>query len=243
MFEEFLMPLDRHFDSGFGATANSFHEAAKALDVDAHKTGFGLSSSKLPVFYLYRHAIELYMKSILTILHRRFGSSFPNIKQTDFPKIKVKEKSEPIFRVHSIAHLFDEFRSLLEKNSDQINSIGKTDWTKIPKGVDEQVELIDKADKASTMFRYPMTLDPLNDKKKHSFKSIPPNEAIAEAHHRTNSKLPGVMVLALKDENENIVESFIHDGQPMPEVFNALKMLVDTLSGAQLGMRHEFIDA
>jgi hypothetical protein len=48
--EEFMMPSDRHFDAGFGANADSFHDAAKTLDTDAHKQGFGFNSSRLPMF-------------------------------------------------------------------------------------------------------------------------------------------------------------------------------------------------
>jgi len=243
MIEEFLMPLDRHFDSGFGATADTFHDAAKALDTVEHKHGFGLNSSRLPVFYLYRHANELYLKSILTILHRRFSSRFPRVDKDDFPSITVDGKSKRIFQVHSIQHLYRQFQTLLNDNEAQIKSVGKTDWTAVPVGVDEMVTLINEADEASTMFRYPMTLDPLNDAKKSSFKRIHPADAVAEAHYRTNQKLPGVKMLALKNDNDEIVETFIHDEDPMPEVFDALKQLAETLSRAQFGMRNEFLDA
>jgi hypothetical protein len=241
MIEEFLMPLDRHFDAGFGATADSFHDAAKALDTDEHKRGFGLNSSRLPVFYLYRHANELYLKSVLTMLHRRFCSQFPRIKRDDFPSITVEGKAKRIFQVHSILHLYEAFRTLLNDTAGQIKALGKTDWTQVPEGVDKMVELINDADEASTMFRYPVTLDPLNDAKKSSFKRIHPADAVAEAHYRTDQKMPGVKILALKNDDGELVETFIHDEQPMPEVFNALKQLAEILSGAQFGMGYEFL--
>lgn len=243
MIEEFFMPLDRHFDSGFGATADAFHDAAKALDTDDHKNGFGLNSSRLPVFYLYRHANELYLKSVLTILHRRFCSDFPRVKKDDFPSITVDGKSKRIFQVHSIHHLYWQFRAILDDKADEIKSVSNTDWTEVPDGLDELVKLIDDADEASTMFRYPMTLDPLNDAKKSPFKRIHPSGAVAEAHHRTSHNMPGVKVLALKNDNDEIVETFIHDEAPMADVFEALKQLAETLSGAQFGMYHEFLNA
>ncbi len=243
MIEEFLMPLDRHFDSGFGATADSFHDAAKTLDVDDHKIGFGLNSSRLPVFYLYRHANELYLKSVLTILHRRFCSIFPRVRADDFPSIYVDGKSKRIFQVHSIRHLYQQFRMLLTDNAAQITSAAKTDWTAVPRELDELVDLINDADESSTMFRYPMTLDPLNDAKKSSFKRIQVEDAFAEAHHRSENGKPGIKVLALKNDDGEIVDTFIHDDNAMLEVFDALKHVAKTLSDAQFGMRYEFLNA
>jgi hypothetical protein len=243
MFEEFLMPLDRHFDSGFGATADSFHDAAKALDTDQHKNGFGLNSSRLPVFYLYRHANELYLKSVLTILHRRFCSTFPKARADDFPMIDVEGKPTRIFRVHSIRHLYLQFRRTLDDHASEITAAARTDWTAVPKELDELVDLINDADESSTMFRYPITLDPQNDAKKSSFKRVRLKDAVTEAHHRTENQLPGIKVLALKNDDGEIVETFIHDANAMPDVFAALKCLAETLSGVQFGMRYELLDA
>jgi hypothetical protein len=241
MIEEFLMPLDRHFDAGFGATADSFHQAAKVLDNDGHKCGFGLNGSHLPVFYLYRHANELYLKSILTMLHRRFCSQFPRVRRNDFPSIPVDGKEKRIFQVHSILHLYEALRALLNETADQVRAVGKTDWTNVPADLEKMVMLINDADEASTMFRYPVTLDPLNDAKKSSFKRIHPADAVVEAHNRTNRQMPGVKILALKNDDGEIVEMFIHDEQPMPDVFDALKQLAEMLSGAQFGMGYEFL--
>jgi hypothetical protein len=243
MIEEFLMPLDRHFDSGFGATADSFHDAAKALDDDAHKQGFGLNSSRLPVFYLYRHANELYLKSVLTVIHRRFSSSFPTFKKDDFPSIDVDGKAQLIFRVHSIQHLYRQFRTLLKDNASGIAAIAKTDWTALPKELDGIVDLINDADESSTMFRYPITLDPQNDVKKSAFKRIDPQDAVASVSHRMENKQPGVKILALKDDDGDIIETFIHDENAMSDVFEALKKLAETLSGAQFGLRYELLNA
>jgi hypothetical protein len=241
MIEELLMPLDQHFDSGFGATAGSFHDAAKSLDVDEHRNGFGINSSRLPVFYLYRHANELYLKSILTTLHRRFYSTFPRVRADDFPKISVDGKSKTIFQVHSIRHLYREFRSLITNKASQIKIAAKTDWTNVPQQLDGLIDLINGADDSSTMFRYPMTLDPLTDAKKSSFKRIQVEDAIAEAHHRSENGMPGIKVLALKNDDGEIVDTFIHDDNAMIEVFDALKQVAETLSGAQFGMRYEFL--
>ena len=243
MIEEFLMPLDRHFDSGFGATAGSFHEAAKTLDTDDHKDGFGLNGSYLPVFYLYRHAIELYLKSVLTILHRRLSPKYPNIQSDDFPIVDVNGKQKRIFNVHSILHLYRQFCNVLSMNATQIATIAKTDWTAIPENIDKMVNIINDADESSCMFRYPITFNPETDAKKSSFKCIHPEDAIASTHRRTKDERPGVLILALQNDDGEIVETFIHDDNLMPEVFAALKHLAETLSGVHFGMRYEMLNA
>ena len=242
MIQEFLMPLNRHFDSGFGATADSFHDAAKALDIEEHKFGFGLNRSRLPVFYLYRHATELYLKSILTILHRRFCSSFPNVRQDDFPAIQISGKAKRIFDVHSLSHLYRELRTILDKNAAQIKSTAKTDWTSVPVEIDGMISLINDADESSAMFRYPVTLDPANDAKKSAFKKVDPEQAISAAKNRDISGKPGVKILALTNDDDEIVEMFMHDSDAMLDVFDALKHVTERLSGAHVGMRYEFLN-
>ncbi|PPD43521.1 MAG: hypothetical protein CTY16_13260 [Methylobacter sp.] len=233
MFTEFLKPLECQFDSGFGATANTFHEAAKALDIEEHQSGFGLNRSRLPVLYLYRHANELYLKSIITILHRRLAAHYPNIDTSDFPVIDNNKK---IFNVHSIGDLYQEFRNILTKNATSIKTIGKTDWVNVPKGLDELVKLIDDADEKSVMFRYPFTLNTANDIKKSSFKNIHPNKAIDEMQNES-----GKFIIAMTNDDGEIVNTFIHDKDAMHDVFEALKELSDILLGVQLGILAEFV--
>lgn len=242
MIEEFFMPLDRHFDSGFGATADTFHDAAKSLDTEEHKHGFGLNRSRLPLFYLYRHANELYLKSVLTILHRRFSPTFPNVPKGEFPTIDdANGKPREIFRVHSIRDLSRQFRTLLNANALHLLSVARTDWTAIPTDFDLMVNLIDAADNKSTMFRYPLTLDPVNDANKSSFKQVSNEDAVAAAAYRAENGLPGVMILGLKDNNDEILDTFIYDESVMTDVFVAHKKLADLLSGLQFGLRVELL--
>lgn len=243
MFNEFFLPLDRQFDSGFMSTANAFHEAAKTLDKDSKSSGFGMSGSRLPILYLFRHAIELHFKSILIILHRRFGPSYPNISREDFPTIAIGSKRKKIFNVHSIRSLCDEFLALLTKHETIIKKIGKTDWTDVPGDLSKWVTIIDKADRASTMFRYPFTTDPATDNMKSAFKSVHPTAVAAEANARSNDGSPGLMIFALKNDKNEIVETFVRDDEAMGDVHNALKQLADMLTGVNLGLLCEFVES
>jgi len=243
MFNQFFLPLDRQFDSDFMSTANAFHEAAKTLDKESKSSGLGMSGSRLPILYLFRHAIELHFKSILIILHRRFGPSYPDISREDFPIVTIGSKKKELFNVHSIRSLCDEFLALLKKHETMIKKIGKTDWTDVPDDLNKWVTTIDKADKASTMFRYPFTTDPATDSMKSAFKSMHPTAVEAEDNTRSSDDSPGIMIFALKNDKNEIVETFVRDDEAMGDVHNALKQLADMLIGVNLGLLCEFVES
>jgi len=243
MFKDFFLPLDRQFDSGFMSTADAFHEAAKTIDKEIKCSGLGMSGSRLPVLYLFRHAIELHFKSILIILHRRFGPSYPQISRDDFPTIAIGSKRKKLFNVHSIRNLCDEFLALLKKHETIIKKISKTDWTDVPDDLSKWVMIIDEADKASTMFRYPFTADPATDKMKSAFKSMHPTAVVTEANARSNDGSPGLMIFALKNDKNEIVEAFVRDDEAMDDVHNALKQLAEMLTGVNLGLLCEFVES
>jgi hypothetical protein len=61
-----FLPLSQHCDDGLGATAEAFEDSAKLLINNAAEISH--CHYKIPVCYLYRHAIELYLKSVTVIL-------------------------------------------------------------------------------------------------------------------------------------------------------------------------------
>ena len=109
MIEDYFKPLALQTDLGLGATADSFYYAAQALDDNQDtKYGFGIGGGKLPILYLYRHSIELYLKSAITLIYK---ISFKKSKtgNDDFPKLVENGKEKKIFNVHSIKTLFENF--------------------------------------------------------------------------------------------------------------------------------------
>jgi len=59
-----MAPLEEHYDSGFGAVGDAFHRAAKALEKE--NAGPRFAWNHLPQICLYRHAVELFLKSGIT---------------------------------------------------------------------------------------------------------------------------------------------------------------------------------
>jgi hypothetical protein len=74
---------DQHFDSGFGAAADSFKDSADALasaDIATPNV-----NSNLPISFLYRHAIEMYLKSAALIFRRKFRRPYGDTPDTILP--------------------------------------------------------------------------------------------------------------------------------------------------------------
>ena len=87
-----LLPLDQHYDSGFGAVADSFKDAADSLNDPTKPSAF---SSHLPVSFLCRHAIELYLKSAIITLHRKFSIPYGEPPSSNKPSVMVGQRRKP----------------------------------------------------------------------------------------------------------------------------------------------------
>ncbi|NBF89548.1 hypothetical protein, partial [Klebsiella pneumoniae] len=92
-----MMPLHMHIDYGFGATAEQFKESADVLSASESVKDLGM-----PVNYLRRHAIELYLKSLIYVLHRNFKIPFSSGGTLGKPKIKVLGKDFELENMHDI---------------------------------------------------------------------------------------------------------------------------------------------
>ncbi len=80
-------------------------------------------------------------------------------------------------------------------------------------------------------------MDIPNDKKKSPFKNIHPVQAFENMEIDTKARF----IVAVKNDNNEIVNTFIHDKDSMKDIFEALKALSITLASAQFGMLNEFL--
>ncbi len=168
MVHYLLMPLHRHYDYGFGATGEAFKNAADRLMEPGNEER--LLNGHLPINFLFRHSIELFLKSLIIVIHKRLKLSYGNEPFDSTPKILVDAKWKPIHQVHSIALLYGYFKSILVNHKPEFDSISRTNWTDIPVDLDEWISAIDGADSTGTFFRYPFTRDLGSDEGKSSFK-------------------------------------------------------------------------
>src|ERR1035438_5220496 len=144
-----LSPLEEHYDSGFGAMADAFREAAEVLcQKEDHKNFF----EHLPIAFLLCHAVELYLKSGIVIMHRRLEIPFQNQPPDSQPMAIVDGKWKPFHQIHSTKQLFNYWKHVLESNSAQLTSVSKypgVNWV-VPGGLGESIDTIEDADAGGT---------------------------------------------------------------------------------------------
>ena len=84
-----LTPLHTHIDFGFGATGDAFKEAADKLEASLSERR-GVFNEHLPINYLRRHAVELFLKSAIVIIHRRLNLPYGEEPPTGEPRALVE---------------------------------------------------------------------------------------------------------------------------------------------------------
>lgn len=238
MIQDYLKPLDDQFDSGFASIAGGFSDAATQLK-SSNESGFGIAMTKLPYYYLKRHAIELYLKGCLVLLHRRFVDNFPEGEQT-LPMISVgKDKEKTINQIHDLKLIFKAFRDSMTKHSGSIKKLKPmNDWTKIPNELEIWIDKINGADPKGTMLRYPTSKDKGMDKKKSSFKEQSPDQVIKQMSDESSETL---FVIATKNEKNEITKTFVHDSDPLLSMDHSMSKCLDMLKGMHLGMLYELV--
>lgn len=214
---QYLMaPLDAHYDNGFGAIAEAFLRAAEDLTKrEDPKTFF----EHLPEGFLLRHAIELYLKSGIIIMHRRLRLPFGPDANTPEPMLQAGGDWKPLYKSHGIADLYGYWKSLITTHEVQLRGLCKfpADWS-IPKELDDWMGLINKADPRSTYFRYPISHDPAIDKMKSPYK-VTPVEGLFPADLPEGKK---VHALIVKDEDDQLVQAYVLDESTNRDVLDAL---------------------
>ena len=225
-------PLNHHFDSGFGGLADAFGDAAECLSSD--KEYGSLFNRHLPICFLHRHAIELYLKSAITILHRRFKMPNPSDKHEPMPVVKVGDKWKPIHAVHSILTLYEHLCVLLIIVETEVKQIARIDLT-LPKEMGGWIRTVEDSDAGSTYFRYPTTREAGVDAAKSAMKQVEPE--VLEKKMR--SEFPKVHAFVLVDNEGNTVEAFENDAGVVEAVLDALRKSSEVLATFHAAMRAE----
>ncbi|MCK9735536.1 hypothetical protein [Pseudomonas syringae] len=211
-----MRPLYRQYDSGFGAIADSFKFSADLLDENPQSGGL---ESHLPISYLYRHSIELYLKSCVVIFHRRFSIPYEDTKSGD-AAILVTGKPTLLKDIHALNPLLLHLKSIIASHIQFLSTLKDTDWDFSPE-LQRQVVLIDGIDSSSTFFRYPITKDKPKDRSKTVIQPSGWDDMVKKMNYGTKP----VKAFIFLDENDNIVESFSLEDE---KVVAMTKMLRET---------------
>ncbi len=228
-------PFNKHFDYGFGGYADAFKRAADEL-ISQRDAGHIFLNMHLPINYLYRHAIELYLKSLIIVVHRKLKLPFGANDSESLPRIFTDNKWIPIHRVHSIRELYEYFRKTLNEQAASIASLTNSDWSNPPAELDAQILLIDEFDSRSTFLRYPDIKNLDDEQEKSSFQE----STLYEVFRRMAPGEEYSKAFLVMDEHNEIAETYQLNSAPMLELTEALKEVASLLESAHLGMRTEF---
>jgi hypothetical protein len=158
-------PLDRHYDNGFGAVADSFRDAAEELVAGYHRVKI---NGHLPICYLYRHSIELYLKGLIIIIHKKFKLPYGSKPYSSEPEIPIGNGTpRTIYRIHDLGLLYRYVSNLFFENGldKETGLVGVFN-----QDTDSKIREISEIDYGSQFFRYPMSKDGEHDAKKSVFK-------------------------------------------------------------------------
>lgn len=231
-----LTPIERQYDSGFGVVADAFKTAADKL---AEEKPSKAMLAHLPVNFLYRHTIELYLKSVIVILHRRLKITYGAEPHTAEPRVLVGKEWLPIFRVHSLLDLYQYFRSVYDGNIANLNHLAHVNWDELAQDdLGEMVKLIEEHDPGSTLFRYPMTKNASRDREKSGFREVDP----ADVQKMTGGAGEYVKAFFVLDKDDNVKHAYVLDNETGAEVSSALASVAGVFSNLHAALRFAVLE-
>jgi hypothetical protein len=101
------------------------------------------------------HAIDLYLKSSIVVLHRALEIPYGDKSDTGPAFVLVNEKWKQIYQVHSVGNFWEHVSYLIRSSKSELERRYKTDWQATPKDLVGWIEEIERIDGRSTFFRYP----------------------------------------------------------------------------------------
>lgn len=231
-----LLPFDQHFDSGFGAVANSFRYSADALNDNPQGAGL---NSHLPISFLYRHAIELYLKSGIVLLHRKYSVPYGDTPPEGEPSVFVKQRRKPLYNVHNLDPLYTELRALLAALVEPLSHVPGTlpeYWT-LPAELDQWIATIEATDASSTFFRYPITKDAELDAQKSTIR----REDIESIIERMQGDGPKVKATVMVNYDGDVIEAYSLDDTQNKEVITTLRQAAKMLHDLHAMMSYTLV--
>lgn len=218
-----LTGIETHLDFGFGITAEAYYESAELL-FEQKKEIKVFQLVEMPIGFLYRHSIELFLKSLIIIFHKKLQLPYDaepfNSKK---PKVFIGGVWVDLYDCHLIDELYNYWVDLLNTYQAQLQELSpKDDWTEVEQ-ISKLIPTIAGYDRNSTYFRYPLTKNTSVDRKKYtmqklSVKSFEQKLTSSKKVEDRKSK----MFMVLKDNDNEIVEAFERDENVLENITNAL---------------------
>lgn len=209
-------------------------EAAKSLiNSEEYQKEFN-PQKHIPIQYLLRHSVELYLKSMIISIH--VFLNLPYHKGSKSMLFLDKEgKERNIENSHWIDTLFWYWSTLLDEHKEVLTkkAVG-SNWAMHPE-LPDLIDFISEYDRDGTYFRYPYGKKS-NDKnfEKYSMKDI------SMDLEEVINKEKGSIITLVKDENDNVKDAYQFDESTLKEVEKALLKTAEILSGYHAMTRYTF---
>lgn len=227
-----LTPLERHFDLGFGAMGNSFKQGADAIA--ALELGSTFLNSHLPLSFMYRHSMELFLKSSIIIVHKVLKLPYGTAPFDGEPQVLVGKKWRAMFEVHALSALNNYRQVLFDSHKVALGQKSHMDWD-IGQEFGEWIKAIEATDSSSTFFRYPVTRHQSLDKNKSVMKS----DDYLNIFARMGPGQPNQKAFIVLDQNEKVTEAYRHDDSSSKEIITVLRQAADKLYSLHAALRGE----
>jgi hypothetical protein len=222
-------PLTKHYDFGFGSMANAFEEASQCVEKAVEQSRF--LNWALPVCFLRRHAIELFLKSMVVILERRFGG----ISGLEEIKVSVQGKLRPLTGIHSVGELYNGLKDRFLLYEEAWRPLCRTEWLDFPPELDAWISEIELADQRGTSFRYPDPRNPEADEAKSMFQETSIDAMLASLVPDS----PRGPTVLIADSEEPVEEIYTQNHAVLARELEALRGATTLLSAASFGLRTE----
>lgn len=231
----YITPPITHFDRGVGFSAWQFKDSAELL-LNSENPNDIIS----PICYLQRHAIELYLKSIIYILHKkysiRFGEEGNSIFSLDNPAFLKNDDWKPLKSSHDLSDLYQYLKTLL--NTCRVHGLLPeiiASW-EFSDNFLSKINKINGYDPKSTYFRYPDSGPENQDRKKSTIQSVGKDKFLEEIGE---NQLEPVKRTIMFDAEDNILDVYDIAVDPIIDLRKALSEIVDELHNFHLGILAE----
>lgn len=229
-------PLDRHYDKGFGAVADTFLDSASELKANHHRAKL---NGHLPICYLFRHSSELFLKGAIIIVHSSLELPYGEAPHTSEPKIPGADEKDPtklrsIYRVHDIEVLYIYLRDTLIKERERIDSVTITNWN-FSAELTLKFNRLKDIDSSSGYFRYPTERSSNFEKEKSAFKKSSVQD-VMELAIKNKEPMKAMKVTTLIGRE---TEVFIHDDSFTEEAMNLLSDVAGEMSALHFALMNE----
>lgn len=235
MIKYMLSSIDTHADKGFGVTAEAFKKAADHLSNSDFKDGM-LVQGEMPVLYLYRHSIELFLKSLIMHIHEELSIPYMNVTASGNHQFIVNDKGNPLYieNCHSLKLLFEYLCRLIKENEEPLNmQAPNANWL-ITGRIRGYMKSIYELDDKSDYFRYPISRDQSKDTAKYSMKKIKNKD-----FGRMTNNAGGKVIFATKNRNGEIQDIYMKDENVLKEITTILTKTADFFNGFHIMTRLE----